>query len=349
MRKRLLRIGVGLLFLAVIAGITATVTLTPSVSAQRPHVVEHRPEQKPVSLAAPGRTEGASETIAVGAATDGVIQDIYVKEGQTVEKSTLLAEMSCEDLESGLEVALAEAEAVRQSRVRLMNGSRPEERQAAAQRTAQLQAVESDAARALYRAQKLSEANAISQAASDQAKRDYEVGEAELKQALRNEELVNAGPTKEDLARATANVKASENRVKLAKDKLDKCAVRAPISGTILRVSLRPGESFSTIAPHPIFTIADLSGRRVRAEVDERDVGRVYVGQKAVVYADAYSGLNIKGTVTELATVMGRKSVETGNPADKNDRDVLEAIVRLQDPEAAKLPIGLRVTVRFQR
>lgn len=124
--------------------------------------------------------------------------------------------------------------------------------------------------------------------------------------------------------------------------------MRAPISGTILRVLLREGESFALIAPHPLFTMADVSGRRVRAEVDENDIANVHVGQKLLISADAYSRRTFSGVVTKLADVMGRKSVITGDPAQKADRDILEVTADLNQPANA-LPIGLRVTVQFLR
>jgi len=44
--------------------------------------------------------------------------------------------------------------------------------------------------------------------------------------------------------------------------------------------------------------------------------------------------------------MMGRKSISTGDPSDKSDRDVLEAVIDLKD-STQQLPIGLRVTVQF--
>ena len=44
--------------------------------------------------------------------------------------------------------------------------------------------------------------------------------------------------------------------------------------------------------------------------------------------------------------MMGRKSISTGDPADKSDRDVLEAVIDLED-NSRPLPIGFRVTVQF--
>jgi len=304
-----------------------------------------RPE--PVVLASPGRIEGLSDLVGVGAAIDGVIQTIHVKEGQLVQQGTVLAELECNDLQSALRVASSELESLQQARVRLLRGSRDEERQSAAQKSAAAKAVVEQAAVQMDRMVQLREATAVSKQAYEEARRDYDVAKANFEQAKHNEELVNAGPLSEEIARADADVHAAENRIKLAEDKLSKCMVRAPFSGTILRVHLREGESFTTFAPRPLFSIADISGRKVRAEVDERDVGSVHVGQKVTVTSDSYPNKSFSGTVTKLASIMGRKTVLTGNPAEKEDRDVLEVTARLDQP-ANVFPVGLRVTVQFK-
>jgi ABC exporter DevB family membrane fusion protein len=304
-----------------------------------------RPE--PVVLASPGRIEGLSDLVGVGAAIDGVIQTIHVKEGQQVQQGQILAELECNDLQSALRVASSELESLQQTRIRLLRGSRDEERQAAAQKSAAAKAVVDQAAVQLDRMEKLREATAVSKQAYDEARRDADVAKANFEQAKHNEELVNAGPLGEEIARADADVHAAENRIKLAEDKLSKCVIRAPISGSILRVHLREGESFTTFAPRPLFSVADISGRKVRAEVDERDVSSVHVGQKVTVTSDSYPSKSFSGTVTKLASIMGRKTVLTGNPAEKEDRDVLEVTARL-DQAANVFPVGLRVTVQFK-
>ncbi len=348
MKKRAIRVTIGLAFLCLVGFLVRGLVSGPTVSAMREGLTNGRGDADRIAVACPGRIEGRTDTIAVGAATDGIVQSVRVHEGEKVAKGAALAEIGCSDLHSSLGVAEAEAESVRQARARLLRGSRPEEREAAAQKTQAARAIVEHTSAELNRATQLSAAAAISQAAFDQARRDAQVAEAELKQAVRNEELVNAGPTEEDLAKADADLQAAEERIKLAQEKIGKCVVVAPVEGTILRVDLRQGESFSTVAPHPLFTIADLSGRRVRAEVDERDIGKVHVGQKAILTSEAYAGQRFYGTLERLASVMGRKTVDTGNPADKSDRDILEALIDLQQDSGA-LPIGLRVTVQFVR
>jgi multidrug resistance efflux pump len=335
-----------LLVTGAVAGIYVA-TANRSVSATGVPAKERiKPETPEVVVACPGRLEGRSRTIAVGAAIDGVLDSIHVREGQKVSRGDVLAEIGCSDLKTALEVAKAEAESLQQARVRLLRGSRAEERQAAAQKTAAARAVLEQAATQAERLRKLWDAAAISKVAYDEARRDHEVAAANLKEAMRHEELVNAGPLEEEVARADADIRAAIQRIELANDRLSKCVVRAPISGTVLRAFMREGESFALLAPKPLFSLADDSGRRVRAEVDERDIGKVRAGQAVVVTSDAYPDRKFAGKVAELAHIMGRKSVVTGDPGDKSDRDVLEVLAEL-DSEAAALPLGLRVTVQF--
>jgi HlyD family secretion protein len=312
---------------------------------QAPQGTPHSPA---IALASPGRIEARSDLVNVGAAIDGVVRTIRVQEGQTVQRGAVLAELACQDLQSSLQVATADRDSLTDARLRLQRGSRPEEREAAIQKTVAAKAVLDQAAAQLARMSKLYDAQEVSRLTFEEAQRDKDVAEAQFRQAQRSEELVNAGPLPEELARADADLSAAEAGIKLAQDKLDKCVVRAPISGTVLRVLLREGESFGLISPRPLFTMADVSARRVRAEVDENDIANVHIGQKLLVSADAYSHRTFAGVVTQLANLMGRKSVITGDPAQKADRDILEVTADLNDTANA-LPIGLRVTVQFIR
>jgi multidrug resistance efflux pump len=336
-----------LIVLAVIialAGVRVLKFETNASADQR--AITPTPRPAPIALASPGRIEGRSENTIVGAGIDGVVRAIHVKEGQYVEEGAALADIACDDLAAALQVATAEAEALRQARTRVLRGARQEEREAAAQKTAAARALVQHTSAQLDRQTKLWEAASISRATFDEAQRDRDVAQADLKRAMREQELTNAGPLPEEIARADADVKAAEDRINVARDKAAKCTVRAPRSGSILRIHVRPGESFAMLAPRPLFTMADLSARRVRAEVDELDISKVRVGQKVIVTSDAYGGSKFAGNVVHIASLMGRKTVMTGDPASKEDKDVLEAVAEL-DSNATALPVGLRVTVQF--
>ena len=299
-----------------------------------------------VVFASPGRVEGASETTQIGAAADGILKAVYVKEGQLVKSGTLLGEIGCDDLQASLQTAIAEADGARQTRTRILRGARDEEKKIATEKTAAARATFEEAKSRLGMQRALYQKEEISRATYDQAVRDLGVADANFRAAVRTEELLGAPPLQEEKARANADVLASEGRVRMVQERIGKCSISAPGDGTILRVYARPGESFSTVTPRPLFSLADTSTRHIKAEVDESDVDKVYVGQKVVIHADALEGKTLNGSVASVSAMMGRKSINTGDPSDKSDRDILEAVIDLED-HARSLPIGLRVTVQF--
>lgn len=335
----------GLAILLIIAGVALFGTSRNRGSVEA-HGTPSDNSTAAVGFAAPGRVEGASETTQVGAAADGILKGVFVKEGQLVRKGTLLGEIGCDDLKASLETALAEADGARQSKARLLHGARDEERKIASDKTAAVRATYEEAKSRLGMQQALFQKQQISRSAYDQAVRDRDVANANLQAAIRTEELLAAPPLQEDTARADAAVMAAEGRIKTVQQQIEKCSIFAPIDGTVLRVYARRGESYSTVTPRPLFSLADTSARHIRAEIDERDVDKLSLGQKVVIEADALDGKKLKGSVAQVSDMMGRKSISTGDPADKSDRDVLEAVIDLEG-NSRPLPIGLRVTVQF--
>jgi HlyD family secretion protein len=299
-----------------------------------------------VAVASTGRVEGASETTDVGAGVDGVIAELRVAEGDTVRAGDVVAVIDRRELREELSAARAHAESARQARRRILRGSRPEDRERADAEVAAAEAVVAQAEAQHLRSRRLFEQGILSAAERDEARRNLDVAHAQQQAARKRAELVKAPPLPEESAKADADVRAAEQRVAVLQQTLEKCYVRAPTGGTVLRIMLRPGESFSTFVPQAILSLADTSRLRVRAEVDERDVGRVFPGQRVMVRADGWDGPAVPGRVARLGAQMGRKTVKTGDPAEKGDRDVLEVLVDLDRAEP-RLVVGLRVTALF--
>jgi HlyD family secretion protein len=332
-------------------GAVAVLALANINGSDRSAAPESRPvamSQQPVdvALAAPGRVEGRDQPVYVGAGADGVLASVSVSEGQFVTRGTVLAQIDCRDLESSLISAEAEAQSARDSKVRLLRGSKTEERRMAEQKTAAAKAVLDLATADFNRNQTLHSQGIVPASAFDQVHQNLEVAQADYLSATKNEQLVKAGPLPEEIAKADDDVAAADGRAKSLSDQVSKCAVTAPIDGTILKVLLKPGESFSTLIPSPVLSMDDLSVRHVRTEVDERDILKVWKGQEVMVFSPEQPEKRYPGKVIKVATEMGRLSVITGNPSDKTDRDVLETIVDLGQG-AQVLPVGLRVTVQF--
>lgn len=322
---------------------------TSAPAASTPGNVSAQPVQTPtekIILAAPGRIEGAGETVEIGSSVDGVLVAVTVRDGQKVEAGQILAIVSCDELKSEIEAGRAAVERFRQERARLLRGSRPEERQRAETQIIAAQSNLNHAKLHYQRMTRLVEDGIVARAEWDTAKRDYELAAAALRSAEQTAKLVNAPPLPEEIAQVDAQIQESQQKISGAIARLEKCAIKSPMSGTVLRVHQFPGESVSAATSRPVLILADLSTLRVRAEVDERDIGRVRIGQKAQIVADAYQEVIVTGRISSISDTMGRKKTITGNPSEKSDRDVLDVIIEL-DKTDLRLVIGLRVTARF--
>lgn len=114
-----------------------------------------------------------------------------------------------------------------------------------------------------------------------------------------------------------------------------------------IQIHLKKGQSFSSLVARPILTVADTSKLRVRAEIDERDIGRIRLGQAAVIHPEGFAGVELRGRVTWLASTMGRKTIRSTDAAEKSERDIPEGLTDIdQNPHGFAL--GLRVFVGLQ-
>jgi len=299
-----------------------------------------------VVLAAPGRFEGQSDVIEIGAGADGILTAVRVREGQQVVAGEVLATVACNDLEAERRAALAEIESARQAQRRLLRGSRDEERRIASLEVASAEAALKQAQSHYQRHTSLYETGDVARAQWEQARRELEVAAAALRGAQERAALVSARALPEELARADAEVRAAASRAEALTARAGKCQIRAPQAGRVLRVHRLPGETVSAVTPSPVISLADLSRLRVRAEVDERDLGRLRIGQAAAVHTDAFPEKQYAGRVVAFGALMGRKRVRTGDPAEKSDRDVLEVLIELAERDE-RLVVGLRTSVRF--
>lgn len=128
---------------------------------------------------------------------------------------------------------------------------------------------------------------------------------------------------------------------------LEKLKIRAPIAGTILQVNARLGELASPSSPDPLVVLGDLTALRVRAELDERDIGEVKIGQQVVVRADAFPGRDFHGTVASIAPIVQAGRINSPNSRNLTDFDVTQVRIDVTDP--GPLLVGMKVDVYFER
>jgi membrane fusion protein (multidrug efflux system) len=79
---------------------------------------------------------------------------------------------------------------------------------------------------------------------------------------------------------------------------LDNSIIKAPISGTVVRLALQVGENVSP--GQTILTISNLDTTWISANIEEDKTGRVKVGQDVQVNIDSFPGITFAGQVSEL-------------------------------------------------
>ena len=295
-------------------------------------------------IAAPGRVEPVSEEIRLNAEISGRLKAVPVEEGDRVAAGQVIAVL--EDADYRARVASAEAQLAQKEAElrRVVNGSREQERREARAAIKEAEAMMANAQTEMERRRGLHSTGDIAREEVERAERQFQVARARYEAATERHSFVDAAAREEDLARAQAEIALARARVEEARAMLAKTVVRAPIAGRILRKHLKTGESVlgSPSGPsQPIVTMADASALRVRVDVDEIDVARLQVGQRAYVTADAYPERKFWGRIVRIGEILGKKNLRTDEPTEKVDTKILETLIEL-DP-GSELRLGLRV------
>ena len=151
----------------------------------------------------------------------------------------------------------------------------------------------------------------------DQSKSDLTASNARLENAeaqfIRGKQLHDKGSISdkdfEDIQEGFAQAKSTLVRTQVtyenAKIALDDTIVRSPVSGTVISRPVEVGQVISSPTQAVgggtvLMTMADLSKVRVRALVDEIDVGKVSIGQKVSIKVAAYRDKEFFGTVSKI-------------------------------------------------
>src|SRR5437764_123472 len=269
------------------------------------------------------------------------ISEVLVQEGDRVSKGQVLARLDTSRLEP--QVAQAEAVAAAQKHVveRMHNGSRPEE---IAQARANLESAKVDAANAqrhYERFSKLSETGAVSKEDLDNAKAALDVAEAKVAVNEKTLDWLVIGPRKEDIAQAEAQLRANEAQLGFLRQQLKDAELRAPSSAVVRTRLMEPGEMASP--QKPVFSLAIIDPKWIRAYVSEPDLGRIQPGMPASVMVDSFPNERFDGWVGFVSPVaeFTPKAVQT---PELRTSLVYEVRVFVKDPSDV-LRLGMPATV----
>ena len=259
-------------------------------------------------------------TVQVGSQVSGQIKELAADYNTEVRAGQVIARIDPDNFaarlrQSEAELAVAEATvATRRAAVSRADAELKNSRAAlAAARAAAAKAdvAITDTKRDLVRAAALKKRGVVSASQVDKAEAAYDGARAEADAAqaqIRAQESVvlardaQIDMAKADVQHAIAQVAQRQAALGQAQVDLDHTVIRSPVDGVVIARSVDVGQIVAASLQAPtLFTIAqDLKEMQVEASVDEADIGRILVGQRASFSVDSFPGRTFKGRVTQI-------------------------------------------------
>lgn len=284
------------------------------------------------TVAANGKIQPAKD-VKISPYISGEVVELFVKEGEFVEKGQKLAKVDPEIYISAYErteAALKTSQANEaNSMARLI------------QSESQFRKTELD----FERTKTLFEKEVVSQADFEAAKSNFEVARADVTAA------------KESYKSSQFQVSSARTSLKESKENLDRTTIFAPNDGTVSTLNVEVGErvtgasTFS--AGTEIMRIANLDVLEVNVEVNENDIVRVNMLDTATIEVDAYLNRKFKGLVTEIATSANTTGVSADQVTNFDVKITMlktsyEDLIRPDNYIASPFRPGMSATVEIE-
>jgi len=269
------------------------------------------------------------------------IESILVQEGDRVARDQVLARLHRTRLQASRDEALAMVTAQEQVLARLKAGSRPEEI-AKARADVAAAAAQAQATRDTYtRQQSVLAKKLTSPETVDLARAAADSAEAQAKAAEATLALVLAGPRREDIAQAQAELEARRAALALAEERLADTVLSAPADGIVRDRLLEPGDLATPQSP--VLTLSMIDPVWARTWLPEPDLGKVAPGMKAEIRSDSYPEKVYKGWVGFISPTAEFTPKNVESP-ELRTRLVYQLRVFACNPDA-ELRLGMPVTV----
>lgn len=231
-------------------------------------------------------------SVQVGSQISGQLKDVLVDFNSEVKQGELIARIDPETYETRVRQAQADVDA---ARAQVMT----QEANIAAQRAtvAKAEVDLAEARRDLDRKQQLVDKGFISGAERDKAQATYNAAVEQV-----NTAKAQAAVAAANARNAAAVVKQREAALAQAQIDLKRTEIRAPVNGVVIKRSVERGQTVAASLQAPeLFIIAEnLTDMQVDASIDESEIGRIHIGQKASFTVDAFPGRGFEGTVKQI-------------------------------------------------
>ena len=259
-------------------------------------------------------------TVQVGSQVSGQIKELLVDFNSVVKKGQIIARIDPQifaaqvnqakaDVETAKAAVLNQAATVEKAKADVEN-ARAALAQGKAQ-TAKADAAQADSKRIFDRNAELFNRQLIAQADRDTAQANYEQAVAQSESSRASEKALAANIDSslaqlrvQEAALKSAHAQVDQKTAALAQAQtnLDYTTIRAPVDGMVVSRAVDVGQTVAASLQAPtLFTIAqDLTKMQVETSVDEADIGRVKLEDRATFTVDAFSGQTFSGIVTQI-------------------------------------------------
>jgi HlyD family secretion protein len=135
------------------------------------------------------------------------------------------------------------------------------------------------------------------------------------------------------IAMDNLSVSDAKTQLNYTNQQVNKMTVTAPIGGIVTNISSSEGDGIQE--SKPVLTIVDMNSIKIKVLVDELDISKVKIGQKANIRFDALKDKTYEGAVESIA--------QTGTTA--NNVTNYEVVVAVKKPEGIKLGMNANVNI----
>ncbi|TNE44703.1 MAG: efflux RND transporter periplasmic adaptor subunit [Deltaproteobacteria bacterium] len=244
----------------------------------------------------------SKEMSSLGAEISGVVERMWVDEGDKVKKGQKLARLSKTDVvyriqQSRLSVRTAQRQLQQVRRGPLAADISQARADIALARSRRIQATQE-----LTRAKRLLKSNTISKAEYDRAVSTLVQARASERSARARLQRLRTSPRPEDVSVARARVQEARAALRTLLDQANKREIVAPFNGVIVQ---RPVSVGQVINPGtPLFVLANTEHVEIYAEVDENKLSKLRTGQTAIVIAGAYKKRSFLAKLTQISPMV---------------------------------------------
>ncbi|HBH51356.1 MAG TPA: secretion protein HlyD [Planctomycetaceae bacterium] len=228
-------------------------------------------------------------------------------EGMQVHKGDILAELETTDYEADMLRAKASLASSR-LRFEMERKNLPREIERAKSELAEAITQRDFLKGQLDRWNKLSKTSTVSPSDIEKAQSDFEGAGHRVDRLRRALDLITE-PQEQRLAVAESEVEAAMADLSKAEWRLSNTVIVSPVTGTVLKKNVEEGNIVNPGAfngSYSICDLADLADLEVELDIQERDISRIFVGQKCVIRAEAFQEHPYDGYVSRLMPIANR-------------------------------------------